>query len=547
MRRPTHLAFALVLLTGSSLPACLAGGAPETDGRDPESGDDRVGSGVIERLRRQIAVDVMVGFDPATGCRLDQVATGGWETLETFQSMPVARVRLESLAALKALLDSDSVRRVETDEVLQIEMADGLELIGQPGVAAAGLDGAGASVAVLDTGVDFTLPELGGCERAGAPGCPIRYAVDIAPDDGERDAHGHGTNVAGIVHGVAPAAGILSFDVAEGTGVSTSNLVRAIDWIIAHREEHQVVAINMSVGGGAFDTPCGSTVIALAIECAREAGIVSVASAGNDGLTGALSSPGCAPSAVSVAAVYASAVGGLGYPVCEDPRTSPDQITCFSNVAPFLTMLAPGVLVQAGGHTMTGTSQAAPHVAGAVAVLAQAFPAEDPAAWVDRLRRTGQALPDPRTGLAYPRLDLRAAAQDALEPPPPPPPPAPPPDPGPLDTTAPCDGEAWAWRDVGSVSLEWEGFADDDSGVAGYRVTFSTTTPPVTCLDGTLVYEGPDARADHRGLLDGVKHYYRVCAFDRAGNVSSGVLTAATPGEPIRLRGPDGQWIRMPG
>jgi subtilisin family serine protease len=94
---------------------------------------------------------------------------------------------------------------------------------------------------------------------------------------------------------------------------------------------------------------------------------------------------------------------------CTDTATAPDGIPCFSDSASYLTMLAPGAFITAAGIQMAGTSQASPHVAGAVAVLRSAFPADTLDQTVNRLTAGGVPVTDPRNGVATPRLDLSAS------------------------------------------------------------------------------------------------------------------------------------------
>ena len=140
-----------------------------------------------------------------------------------------------------------------------------------------------------------------------------------------------------------------------------------------------------------------------------------MAAAGNDAYTNALGNPACTPGVISVGAVYDANLGGLtwGTNLCTDATTAADQVTCFSDSASFLTMLAPGALITAAGFTMGGTSQASPHVAGAVAVLRSTFPAETLNQTQARLVNSGTQITDARNGLVKPRLNLLEAARPA--------------------------------------------------------------------------------------------------------------------------------------
>jgi subtilisin family serine protease len=106
------------------------------------------------------------------------------------------------------------VVQVYRNEKRHLSLAESLPLVYQPNISNAGSAGNGTTVAVLDTGVDYTHPAFGSCSAPGVPAeCKISIAQDIAPDDANLDDNGHGTNVAGIVLGVAPGARVAALDV----------------------------------------------------------------------------------------------------------------------------------------------------------------------------------------------------------------------------------------------------------------------------------------------------------------------------------------------
>ena len=140
--------------------------------------------------------------------------------------------------------------------------------------------------------------------------------------------------------------------------------------------------------GGDYTTPCSdssSNPFVIPIESARLAGISPVAASGNNEYTDGISNPACTPGVVSVGAVYDSDLGSVSWGSCTDAATAADEVACFSNSASFLTLPAPGVDITAAGETYSGTSQATPHVAGAIVVFRAAFPFETLATTVARL------------------------------------------------------------------------------------------------------------------------------------------------------------------
>jgi hypothetical protein len=341
---------------------------------------------------------------------LSQLTSPNLAVDQSWDQLPLIQVTASSVDAAAALLGNADVDAAFEIQQYQLTDAESFPLINQPLTAAAGMIGAGTSVAILDTGTDYTKADFGSCTAPGVPaGCKVAYAADFAPNDNSRDDNGHGTNVAAIALGVAPGAKILALDVFTGTGGSSNDIISAINWAIANKATYNIASMNLSLGGGSSTALCPSDAMGIALGAARTAGIAPVVATGNNGYTNAISMPACAPAAISVGAVYDSNVGAAAYGVCQELFATADQVTCFSNSASFFTILAPGAMITAAGYTMTGTSQATPHVAGALAVLRAAFPAESVDQLVARMTSTGKPIKDNRNGLTKPRLDLYAA------------------------------------------------------------------------------------------------------------------------------------------
>ena len=347
------------------------------------------------------------------------------DVVRGYSAFPVSLVRVQSARALLGLLNRPLVQSVSADGTLYPALTESLPLIHQPDAAAAGQTGAGTAVAIIDTGVDYTNPAFGSCSAPGATGCKVVYAQDFGGDDGQLDDNGHGTNVAGIVAGVAPSTRILGLDVFNGGTTRYSDVLAAVNFAITNQAAFNVRALNLSLGSPFtyYSTECTSAnPFVTAFANARAAGILPVVAAGNEAYANhsfhsGVSFPACTPGAVRVGAVYDANIGGVQWGSapddCSDATTAPDKITCFSQTGPLLTVLAPGALITAAGITEGGTSQAAPHVAGTAAVLAGASPTASVDTIQSAIANSGPTITDPRDGTTRHRLDV-AGALNAL-------------------------------------------------------------------------------------------------------------------------------------
>ncbi len=366
------------------------------------------------------------------------------EIVRSFVLQPAFAARADADAVL-AMADLDCVIHIEPDRIWHTQTAQGLPMIHADIVHDMGYTGQGTAVAIIDTGVDYNHPTLGG---GPIPNDKVVYGKDTADrDDDPMDCEGHGTAVASIAAGyphqwssvrkfaggVAPDAKVLAYKASEDSSCgsfSTSAVISAIEDAVLHRDDYNVVAINLSIGGGLFAGPCDnrSGSYGNAVNEATDAGIAVVVSAGNEGAKTQLASPGCLSNAISVGSVYDTDIGFPGYSycanstcseiLCTDANVPAETPTCYSNSDPYLDIMAPSeklTAAKSGGTTTDfgGTSGAAPYITGSVALIAQAIPGIDPTGIRMLLEMTGKPITDPANGETHPLADLSAAVRSS--------------------------------------------------------------------------------------------------------------------------------------
>lgn len=355
---------------------------------------------------------------------LRALPAGQHEMLMDYSHLPMAFMRFHSVASLQAFLQRSDVVAVYRDEKKYPILAQSLPLINQPSVVAAGNTGAGTTVHVIDSGVNYTLPVFGSCTSPGVPaGCRVSSYRNIADNSTSLDSTGHGSQVSAIAVGVATASRISMVNVFGANGGAFDSLViDAINFAIMDQATFNIVSINMSLGDNSNNiSPCSNMFtnpFVPAVVNAKAAGMVVVAASGNSGFATGLSSPACTPGVVSVGATYDANVGPVTYTACSDTASAADQVACFSNSANYLTLLAPGSIITTAVPSGTnptssgaGTSFAAPIVAAGVAILRSAFPTESLDQTVARMTSTGVAVTDARNSFVTPRINLLLATR----------------------------------------------------------------------------------------------------------------------------------------
>ncbi|RLE44508.1 hypothetical protein DRJ19_00175 [Candidatus Woesearchaeota archaeon] len=319
------------------------------------------------------------------------------EDLEELKSIPNV-VAIQANYDYSVLLD-DSVPQMNVDDVWNLSF-NGIHL-----------NGSNIGICIIDTGVDYTHPALGG-----SFGVKVIAGYDFVNNDTDpMDDHGHGTHCAGIAasedqtyRGTAYGANIIAVKSLDSTGSGTSDTIASgIDWCVSNAETYNIKIISMSLGTTTYhsSTYCSGVdpVVEAAINAARAAGIIVFAAAGNEGQDG-LSLPACIPNATPIGAVDKN-----------------DAFAAYSNRADILKLLAVGgsssdpiMSTQLGGGFTGkyGTSMATPHAAGIAALLIQYEQLESgnelaPEEIESVLENTGKTIT--YDGYSFKRIDALAA------------------------------------------------------------------------------------------------------------------------------------------
>ena len=358
-------------------------------------------------------IDVIVGGDAAT---VQTLATRYNGTVAHL--MPNGAVLRLTAGELDALSRDPSVDQLSGDSVVQSTWDVTNETIGadqlwtQVEPVVDRLGGRGIGVAVIDSGID-QVGALRGRVLANFDFVDGRDGVPI-PDDQNDDQYGHGTHVAGLIagqpsgfvdggpySGVAPDAYLVNLRVlgADGSG-KTSDVIDAVDWVIAHGRRYGIRVINLSLGHPVYES-YRQDPLCQAVERAVAAGFVVVTAAGNMGMTtdgrmiiGGITSPGDAPDVITVGALdthqtsirsddTVAPFSSRG-PTAFDGVLKPDLVAPGTHVvsleAPgsYLARTYPQFQVAGRGRDayfeLSGTSQATAVTSGAVALLLEREP-----------------------------------------------------------------------------------------------------------------------------------------------------------------------------
>lgn len=359
----------------------------------PETATAALAAGKVDEELFNVTGLIRQGYDDAHTKSLPLIAVYGKDRARSTFATPRGAVRGLALDAIDGLAlkaektkaadfwsdvtntrsrSASGLKKLWLDRKVQATLDKSTKQIGADLAWAAGYDGKGTKVAVLDTGVDAEHPDLKG---------RVAASENFTDSDSTDDRQGHGTHTISTVGGSGAASGGKKKGVAPGADLLAGKVLNdsgsgAESWIIAGMQwavDQKADVVSMSLGSPE-PTDCTDPMSVAAEELAQNKGTLFVIAAGNSGPTfNTVSSPGCAPSVLTVGAVDRD-----------------DTTAQFSSRGPVIgshtlkpEIAAPGVAISAaaaGGRgiyayrTMSGTSMATPHVAGAAAVVKQRHP-----------------------------------------------------------------------------------------------------------------------------------------------------------------------------
>ncbi len=321
--------------------------------------------------------------------------------------------------AVDSLKNNDKVDYIALDQLAKANLMESRPIIQADAVQSNyGITGKGVGVCHLDTGVNYNHPAL---IRAYAGGYDF-----INNDNDPMDDNGHGTATAGAIasndstdKGISPGVNLLAVKVLDSNSFGYwSTITAGINWCVANKNLYNISVISMSLGSVGFTyTPTTSPgYIEPALQTAYNLNIVPVASSGNEGALTGISYPAVSPYVISTAASYDADLGSYGHGNCTDLITNPNIMTCYSNRASFLDIVAPGTVittttVQGSFGGASGTSMAAPHISGTIALMKQRNPQMKVSQIEKILKSTGAPIYDSATSLTFKRVNALNAVK----------------------------------------------------------------------------------------------------------------------------------------
>lgn len=458
-------------------------------------------------------VKVLIGFKEKPGPAEHTLVRGAGGTIKySYTLVPAVAASLPS-SAIEGLLRDPRVRAVELVEMVYAVDIDyyselnntwGVKRIGA-GKVHPGNMGTGVEIGIIDSGVDYTHPDLDGLYAGG---------WDFVDGDSDpMDVYGHGTHVAGTacairdgfgVVGVAPECALYSLRVLNDDGAGyTDDVIAAMQWAV----DNKLKVVNLSLGSS--QNP--GTIFKQAFDNAEVAGLVIVAAAGNSG------NPAGKGNNVIYPAKYDSVIAVAA-------TDSNDQRASWSSTGDEVELAAPGVSILSTWNDAdsphnpqpfcidgvcyykygSGTSMASPHVAGTAALVWAAYPS-----WTNdeiriRLQNSAEDIGLLSTEQGYGLVDAAEAVALTNAPPT-------------VSITSPADGSTFD----SAVSIPFAGTASDEDGDLTVSLVWKSS------IDGQIGTGG----SFYKTLSDGI-HTITAEVTDSGGETGSASI-GITVGTPI--------------
>ncbi|MGW2843561.1 S8 family serine peptidase, partial [Streptomyces sp. NPDC001274] len=359
----------------------------------PDEATALLAAGKLDRRLFNVTALVKMGYDDKRSGGIPLIATYPGATSRALPAAPRGAKKVRTLSsihgtALKAGKDTArtfwngvtrtpasrsldaGIAKLWLDGRVEAALKDSVPQVNAPQAWAEGYDGKGTKVAVLDTGIDADHPDVK--DR-------VLESRSFVPGEEVDDKNGHGTHVASTIagsgaasdgtnKGVAPAADLIVGKVLsdEGSGAD-SGIIEAMEWAKAEGAD----VVSMSLGSSVPDD--GSDPMSLAVDAlSADGGPLFVIAAGNAYGAGTIGSPGSAEKALTIAAVdkqdNRAAFSSMG-PLVRSYGLKPDLSAPGVDINAAASQSVPGI--EGMYQSMSGTSMATPHVAGAAAILKQ--------------------------------------------------------------------------------------------------------------------------------------------------------------------------------
>jgi subtilisin len=386
-----------------------------------EGADNKVSSEVYSSLQKNDSVEVVIKLKIVSNETIAKLNDSDIGKEDIYKNYVQTNVSAEELSELKK---NSNVEQISEAHVIRVFLQDSVPLINATRawsvqISGINLTGSGQTVCIIDTGTNFSHPDLIGKNKSCIIDC---FNKDCVENCSSIDDNGHGTHVAGIVaasggiFGVAINVSLISVKIMDATGRGSGNdldLSRAIDYCA----NNNVSVISMSLGTDTqYLSDCSGNMSSWtdSINNATTKNISIVAAAGNSGSKTGISSPACIGNVSAIGATDKS-----------------DDIASYSNRNSLVQLFAPGGGVGGSGScsattkdpdricstykngayiSMSGTSMATPHVAGAIAIIKQFLnltgQSKTPLQIKSIFNSTGKQIYDSGTGLNFSRISV---------------------------------------------------------------------------------------------------------------------------------------------